>query len=95
MSLEIIWLPRASAALDHQLDYIADRNPSAALKVGAAVIGSIDRLREFPFLGRSGRAQGTRELVVSGTPYVVIYRVRSNSVLILRLLHGAQRWPPG
>jgi len=43
-------------------------------------------------MGRLGRVKGTRELVVSGTPYVICYRVEPDAVVILRLLHGAQKW---
>jgi toxin ParE1/3/4 len=50
-------------------------------------------LANHPHMGRAGRIKGTRELVVSGTPYVIAYRVEPDAVVILRLLHGAQRWP--
>jgi len=40
-----------------------------------------------------GRVAGTRELVVVGTPYIVVYRIEPAAVVILRVLHGAQRWP--
>jgi len=47
-------------------------------------------------MGRLGRVAGTRELVLSRTPYIVIYEFRGpdEEIYILRLLHGAQRWPP-
>jgi toxin ParE1/3/4 len=44
-------------------------------------------------MGRPGRVTGTRELVVDGTPYILPYRVRNRVVQILRVLHGARRWP--
>jgi toxin ParE1/3/4 len=48
-------------------------------------------------MGRSGRVEGTRELVISRTRYLVVYRFEetTDQILIVRLLHGAQRWPPG
>jgi plasmid stabilization system protein ParE len=36
---------------------------------------------------------GTRELVVIGTPYIVIYRIEATAIVVLRVLHAAQRWP--
>jgi len=50
----------------------------------------------MPRMGRIGRIAGTRELVLSGTPYVVIYDLRNmdEQIYILRVLHGARRWPP-
>ena len=46
-----------------------------------------------PEIGRPGRIEGTRELIIQQTPYIAAYRIERNSVRILRVLHGAQRWP--
>jgi toxin ParE1/3/4 len=54
---------------------------------------SVERLATHPALGRTGRVPGTRELVVSGTPHLVAYRVRGETVEILRVFHGARKWP--
>jgi len=45
-------------------------------------------------IGRPGRVSDTRELAVPRTPYIVVYRILPITILILRVLHGAQRWPP-
>jgi toxin ParE1/3/4 len=51
-------------------------------------------LADHPHMGRAGRVDGTRELVVARTPYLVVYRVISTEVRIIRVLHSAQCWPP-
>jgi addiction module RelE/StbE family toxin len=56
-------------------------------------VAAARRLRDFPESGRPGRVAGTRELVVTGTPYVAAYQVTDTAVRILRVLHGAQQWP--
>ncbi len=38
--------------------------------------------------------EGTRELVVAGLPYLVVYRLSDQVVEVLRVLHHAQEWPP-
>jgi toxin ParE1/3/4 len=76
-----------------QLGYIAERNPRATIDMGDAIEAAVARLADHPHSGRPGRVPGTRELVVSGTPYVVAYRVEPAAVVILRVLHGTQRWP--
>ena len=45
-------------------------------------------------MGRTGRVPLTRELIVGGTPWIIVYRARADVVEIIRLLHGAQSWPP-
>ncbi len=52
------------------------------------------RLAEHPHMGRIGRVLQTRELIVAGTPWIIVYRVRGSMVEILRVLNAAQMWPP-
>jgi toxin ParE1/3/4 len=92
--VRVEWLPEAERNRESQLAYVAGHNPRAAIDVGDALETSVARLANHPAIGRPGRVQGTRELVVTGTPYIVVYRVESAAVVILRVLHGAQRWPP-
>ena len=50
-------------------------------------------LLTFPNRGRPEKKNGTRELVLSPLPYVVVYTVRADVIYIVRILHGAQQWP--
>ena len=92
--MRIEWLPEAARNLTVQIDRIAERDPWAAIDIGDAVHAAVSRLAVHPTIGRPGRTTGTRELVVVGTPYVVVSRIVRAVVLVLRILHGAQRWPP-
>lgn len=91
--MRIEWLTEATRNLTAQLEWLAERDPWAAIDVGDAVHVAVERLAEHPAIGRPGRIPGTRELVVVGAPYVIVYRVERTAVLVLRVLHGAQRWP--
>ena len=90
------WLPRAIRNRDAQIDYIAERNPRAAIDQGDKIEHQVGQLLEHPEMGRPGRVDGTRELVISGTPFIVVYRYkpRAKRIELIRLLHGAQKWPP-
>ena len=55
----------------------------------------VEDLAQFPEIGRPGRIEGMRELVIPGTPYIAAYRIADDTVRILRVLHGAQQWPDG
>jgi toxin ParE1/3/4 len=92
--VKIEWLPEAEQNLVSQISYIAERHPQAAIEIGDAIIAAVARLEAYPESAPPGRVRGTRELTINGTPYVVVYRIERSAVVILRLLHGAQRWPP-
>lgn len=84
---------RADADLDALADHVAVDDPHAAGRQVLRVLDAVESLADYPNLGRPGRVPDTRELAVGGTPYLIIYRVRSNVLWVLRVLHGARRWP--
>lgn len=85
--------PSAERDLDEIEAYIAADNVSAAIDTVLRVIDSIRHLGDYPDMGREGRIGGTREWVVPETPFIVPYRIRDNTVEVLRVLHGARKWP--
>ena len=89
----LVWLQRAIQDRDAQLDYIAQDTPTAAVSQGDRIAEQIEILQQHPQMGRPGRKQGTRELVISRTPFIVVYRVKAKRIELLRVLHGAQQWP--
>lgn len=89
----IEWLPLASANRFKQLDHIAQDNPLAAISQDEQIERQVDMLMQHPQMGRPGRKKGTRELVISRTPFIVVYRVNGKRIELLSLLHGAQQWP--
>lgn len=88
------WTRLAEHDLIDILDSIAGDNPAAAVATIERLEAAARRLTDFPLLGRTGSVPGTRELPVAGLPFLLIYRVREGDVEILRVLHGARRWPP-
>ena len=92
--MNIAWLPEAIRTFDSQIAYIAERDPRAAIEVGDRIMATVTLLADAPLGARAGRVAGTRECVVGATPFIVVYRVEADTILILRILHGAKRWPP-
>jgi toxin ParE1/3/4 len=72
---------------------IAADNPAAGARMVARIRAAVERLAASPAIGRPGRVADTRELIISGTPYIVPYRVRDDAVQIITVLHSAQQWP--
>ncbi|MDR1124835.1 MAG: type II toxin-antitoxin system RelE/ParE family toxin [Deltaproteobacteria bacterium] len=89
----IRWLPKAQENLDAELQRIATEDESAAKRIAVLVKSRTEMLEQFPESGRPGRISGTRELVISGFPYVLPYRIRCNVVEILCFFHTAQKPP--
>lgn len=91
--MRIRWLRTALVNLHAESEHIARDNPNAAARVVTAIAEAVERLKRYPAMGRPGRVTGTRELVVPDTPYIVPYRVRGDSIEVLRVFHAARRWP--
>ncbi|MDA3869306.1 MAG: type II toxin-antitoxin system RelE/ParE family toxin [Gammaproteobacteria bacterium] len=90
---ELEWLELARTDLLGIVDYISDDNPDAAQRVKDDIEMKAEKLPEFPKIGRPGRVEGTRELVVWSN-YILVYQEDALTVRILRVLHAAQQWPP-
>jgi len=91
--VQVRWLKRALKNLDDEAAYIAGDDPLAAARMVERIASAVDQLASHPALGRPGRVPGTRELVISGSPYIVPYRIRGDTVEVLRVFHGARKWP--
>ncbi|MGJ0534101.1 type II toxin-antitoxin system RelE/ParE family toxin [Methylocystis sp.] len=92
--MKIIWSPEAIDDLAALRAYISRDNPSAARRIALHLLEMVETtLAENPHIGRPGRVPGTREFVIDKTPYIVPYRVKDNALQILRIYHGARRWP--
>src|SRR2546421_11962842 len=85
----------AQAHLDAIHTYIGERNPVAAVRVVTRIRTAAERLGELPYIGRTGAAQGTREWVVAGLPYIIIYapHIETDEIIILGVYHWAQLRP--
>ena len=91
--MHLEWTLKALGDLQNAGEYIAEDNFKAAKKMAERVQEAVEYLMEHPNMGRPGRFHNTRELVVSGTPYIIPYRVKHNTVEILRVFHSAMQWP--
>ena len=92
--MRLFWSLLASNDRRATFRYIAnDRSVAVANKVDAEIKAKAEQLIALPEIGRPGRVEGTRELVITGLPYILAYVVLADRVRILRVLHGAQQWP--
>ena len=72
-------------------DYVARDKPQAAERLALRIVAMVEALRNHPYLGRAGAEPGIREMVIASTPYIILYRVQGERVIISTIWHGAQR----
>lgn len=93
--MKVVWREQAKSDFREAIEYLRKRNPSAALRTSRTIHQKVRQLTAQPGLGRPGRVPDTRELVVTGTPYIVAYSVdkSAQAVIILQVQHSARLWP--
>ena len=91
--MKVRWTRLAVDDLDHAYQYTVARNPDAARGVIEKIKAALEALNAHPLIGRKGRVEGTRELVIPTTPFIVAYRIAKARIEILAVIHGARRWP--
>ena len=88
--MRIQWTPAAAADLQNLSDYLKDHHPHYRQPTVRKVYAAVQSLKEWPHRGRVGREEGTRELLFPPLPYIAVYRVKGQSIEVLRIYHGAQ-----
>lgn len=91
--MRLAWTERALAEIDEIFAYVAADTPAAAERLTLVIKTKAQLLLDHPEIGRPGRVDGTREFVMTGTPYILPYRVRDGRVEILAALHASRQWP--
>ena len=89
--MRIVWSRSATDQLIEIYDFIALDKPEAARGVAQRIKEAVRLLAEHTHMGRSGKEPGTREWIVTGTPFIISYRIEADRLLILAVLHGARR----
>jgi toxin ParE1/3/4 len=89
----VTWTDRARENLRDIVAYISRDSQAAADRVLDRIFAATAHLADHPQLGRAGRIDGTRELVIPRTRYIVPYRVHGGDVEILAVIHSSRSWP--
>ena len=91
--MKLVWSRYALEDRRAIFEYLESRDPAAAADMDEKIETGVLNLRSYPNMGRRGRVDTTRELVIIGTPFIVSYVVMPDRVKLLRVLHGAREWP--
>jgi toxin ParE1/3/4 len=88
--VDVVWSPLALARLQEIRTFVALDKPDAAARLATRIIAVVEALRIHPYLGRVGPKPGIRELIIGGTPYSILYRVRASRLVISTISHASQ-----
>ena len=91
--MQLRWTEAAAVDLERIADYLFSNAPDRASRLVRSIYEAPETLLSFPYRGRPGKKAGTRELVLLPLPWIVVYTVSDEVVHVVRILHGAQRWP--
>ena len=91
--MQVRWTTAAASDLENIADYLFEKTPQNAARLIREICDAVFALRIYPNRGRPGKKSGTRELVLTALPYIVVYKVAGDVLHIARILHGAQQWP--
>jgi toxin ParE1/3/4 len=89
----VVWSPTALRHLVSIRAFIEKDSETNAVLVAGRILSAIDLVQTHLHLGRPGRLPGTRELVITGTPYIVPYRVRHKRLELPAVFDGRRQWP--
>ena len=91
--MRIRWTPAAAADLQGISDYLKEHHPRYRDPTMRKLYGIIRELKQWPARGRPGREDGTREILFPPTPYVAVYRMKEQTIEVIRIYHAAQSRP--
>jgi addiction module RelE/StbE family toxin len=91
--MKVRYTETALIEIDEIFEYISERNASAAKRVVARVEQTIRNLGDFPEMAQASDEPGVRRMPVSRYPFIVLYTISADEVVILHVRHGARQWP--
>ena len=91
--MKVVWTASALRDRDEIGAYIAQENPTAAIRLDQSFEAAGKRLERFPLAGRPGVTHETRELIPHPS-YRIVYGISNQELLILRVVHTSRLWPP-
>jgi len=91
--MQLRWTTAAADDLEGIAEYLFEKSPQNAAQLIRKIYEAPSILKSYPNMGRPGKKEGTRELVLTPLPYIVVYQIMGDATNVLRILHGAQDWP--
>jgi toxin ParE1/3/4 len=91
---QLRWTEPALGDLERICAWVEAHGEQSAIRLVSRLRDRAESLAGLPNQGPPGRIEGTCELVVAGTDYLILYRLKEDTVELLRVVHTRQKWPP-
>ena len=91
--MNVIWSAASVKQLQEVIDFIQGESFQGSITTRLRILETVRRVGEMPHSGRIGRVEGTRELVIPSSPYIVVYQLTAQAVEVLGIWHSARQWP--
>lgn len=91
--MKFVWTRVALSDFNHAYEWIAEDRVSSAVQIINRIEEVTNALNRYPSMGRRGRVNGTHELVIAGTPFILVYRLKNKRIEVLSFLHTSRQWP--
>ncbi len=92
--MKLLYTPDAISDLQRLREFIAEKNPEAAARVGSQLMRDISNLVSLPYMGRKVLRAPNPEMVrdLSAGAYIVRYLILNDEIHVLRVWHKREDW---
>ena len=89
--MKVLWPRRARAEFNAAIDYLQQHSPAGARRIAEDIERSVLLVETFPHIAPASRHKGLRQKTVPSTPYIIVYRIKSDQIEIRAVIHTGQR----
>jgi addiction module RelE/StbE family toxin len=91
--MKLAWAAPALRDLQDIYEYVAQDSVTAADALNSRIYEAAELICRFPYAGRIGRVENSRELSITRTPFVMVYEIQGERIIVLAILRGVRKWP--
>jgi plasmid stabilization system protein ParE len=91
---KIIWTDDGIKSFEDVVQYISNDSEYYASEFAKRILSSIEKLPEFPYIGRivpEYNNPDLREIIYQN--YRIVYKISGNAVYLLLVIHGGRQLP--
>ena len=88
--MKVVWSPQAIGDLEHIQEFLEQESPRGAHRIWVRIVQRVASQAAMPFAAPIDGVGPARRLVVTHTPYIVLYVVVDDELRVEAIFHSAQ-----